>query len=59
MTQEMLSSVLGLSTVHVNRTLMELRRLKLADLVRHELIVHDFDGLAELGEFDDAYLAPI
>ncbi|MGN6486732.1 MAG: Crp/Fnr family transcriptional regulator [Devosia sp.] len=59
MTQEMLSSVLGLSTVHVNRTLMQLRRLKLADLVHHELIVHDFDGLAELGEFDDSYLAPI
>ncbi len=59
MTQEMLSSVLGLSTVHVNRTLQELRRLKLADLVHHELIVHDFEGLARLAEFDDAYLAAI
>lgn len=56
MTQEMLSAVLGMSAVHVNRTLQELRRLKLADLVKHELIVHDFDGLALLAEFDDRYL---
>ncbi len=55
-TQEMLSSVLGLSTVHVNRTMQELRGLKLADLVRNELVVNDFDGLADLGKFSDAYL---
>jgi CRP-like cAMP-binding protein len=55
-TQEMLSSVLGLSTVHFNRTLQNLRRLSLADLIRNELIVHDFKGLAALGKFDDSYL---
>ena len=59
MTQEMLSSVLGLSTVHVNRTLQELRRRKLADVVDNQLIVYDYEGLAALAEFDDAYLAPI
>ena len=59
MTQELMSSVLGISAVHVNRVLQELRRLKLADVVRSELIVHDFDALARLGDFDDAYLAPL
>lgn len=59
MTQELLSSVLGISVVHVNRTLQELRRRKLADVVGHELVVYDYDGLAALAEFDDAYLAPL
>jgi CRP-like cAMP-binding protein len=59
MSQETLSSVLGVSTVHVNRTLQELRRLKLADIIQNELIVHDFDGLAALAEFDESYLAPL
>jgi hypothetical protein len=55
----MLSSVLGISTVHVNRTLQELRHRKLADVVENELIVYDFDALASLAEFDDDYLAPL
>jgi CRP-like cAMP-binding protein len=55
-TQDMLSSVLGLSTAHVNGTLQDLRRRSLADLVRDELVVHDFRSLATLGKFDDAYL---
>jgi len=59
MSQETLASVLGISTVHVNRTLQELRRLKLADIVQNELIVHDFDGLSALAEFEDDYLAPL
>ena len=59
MTQETLASVLGISTVHVNRTLQELRRLKLADLVNDELKVRDFDGLAALCEFEAGYLAPL
>ena len=59
MTQEMLASVLGISTVHVNRVLQELRRRELADIVDNELIVYDYDRLADLAEFDDGYLAPI
>jgi CRP-like cAMP-binding protein len=59
MTQEMLSSVLGISTVHVNRTLGELRRSRLADVVHNELIVFDYEGLAALAEFDESYLAPL
>ncbi|HEY9013183.1 MAG TPA: Crp/Fnr family transcriptional regulator [Devosia sp.] len=59
MTQEMLASVLGISSVHVNRVLQELRRQKLADIVDSELIVYDYERLAELAEFDDGYLSPI
>jgi len=59
MTQELMSSVLGISVVHVNRTLQELRRRKLADVIGHELVVYDYDGLAALAEFDDGYLAPL
>jgi len=59
MTQEMLSETLGISAVHVNRTLQAIRRLGLADLSNFELLVQDYDGLAELGEFDPRYLAPV
>jgi len=58
-TQEMLSTILGLSTVHVNRTLQELRRLELATISGGRLVVENFTGLARMGEFDSAYLAPI
>lgn len=59
MTQETLSSVLGITPVHVNRTLQQLRRRKLADVVDNELLVYDYDGLATLAEFDAGYLASL
>lgn len=59
LSQELLATILGLSSVHVNRTLQHLRRLKLADIVHNQLIVDDFDRLAEVAEFDPAYLARI
>ena len=59
MTQITLSTVLGISPVHVNRTLQELRRRKLADVVDQHLVVHDQKGLASLADFDDTYLAAI
>lgn len=58
-TQEMLSTILGLSTVHVNRTLQELRRLNAATIRSGRLVIEDFAELARIGEFDGAYLAPI
>ncbi len=58
-TQGMLGEFLGISTVHVNRTLQAIRARGLADLQNGELFMWDFDGLAELGEFDDAYLKPV
>lgn len=56
LTQDLLSSITGITPVHANRTLQELRRRDLADLVDGRLIVHDFDRLAALGRFDDGYL---
>ena len=58
-TQTTLSTVLGISSVHVNRTLQELRRRNLADVVDQHLVVQDYKGLAALADFDDAYLAAI
>lgn len=52
----MLSSVLGITTVHMNRTIRELRERNLADLSRGALVVPDFEALADAGQFDDGYL---
>ena len=55
-TQEALADVLGLTAVHVNRTLQLLRRLGLVELRLGRLLVHDFDALAKVAEFDPHYL---
>jgi CRP-like cAMP-binding protein len=55
-TQETLAQALGLTAVHVNRTLQLLRESGLVDLKNGRLYVHDFEKLAELGEFDPHYL---
>ena len=57
MTQPTLSTVLGLSLVHVNRTLRELRQRKLVDIIGQDLVIHDHKGLESLAHFDGAYLA--
>jgi CRP-like cAMP-binding protein len=56
LTQEMMSSVLGMTTVHMNRTIRELKHRKLASITRSELVIPDFSALAAIGQFDDAYL---
>jgi len=55
-TQMHLGDILALTAVHVNRTLMEIRRLNLATFVRKRVTIHDWDGLARLGDFDPGYL---
>ena len=55
-TQENLGEVLGLTGVHVNRTLQLLRHLGLVELKLGRLVIHDFDELAKLAEFDPHYL---
>ena len=59
MTQQTLSTVLGFSLVHVNRTLGELRRRNLASIIGQSLVIHDYKGLASLANFDGAYLTAI
>ena len=55
-TQETLGHALGLTAVHVNRTLQLLRDTGLVELKNGRLYVHDYDRLAEIGEFDPQYL---
>ena len=55
-TQTEIADALGLSTVHVNRSIQELRAAGLIDLRRSALTILDWDGLTRAGEFDPAYL---
>lgn len=56
LTQAELGSALGISTVHVNRVLQELRAADLVELTRGTLTVKDWAGLVRLGGFDPTYL---
>ena len=56
LTQEDLAEATGLSQVHVNRMIQELRRRELIAFTRGQLTVHDWDGLADLADFRDEYL---
>ncbi|MBQ0822860.1 helix-turn-helix domain-containing protein [Microvirga sp. HBU67558] len=55
-TQGELADTLGLTTVHVNRTLQELRRDGLVDLRGKTLTLRDLDGLQRLALFNPNYL---
>jgi CRP-like cAMP-binding protein len=56
LTQSVLADALGLSTVHINRVLQDLRRARLIASEGRFLRILDWRGLAEAGEFDAAYL---
>ena len=55
-TQEELGDALGLSSVHVNRVLQELRQNGLVVLRGRRLSTPDWEGLKAAGEFDPTYL---
>ena len=55
-TQENLAEALGLTGIHVNRTLQRLRKLGKVDLKLGRLCINDFAALARLAEFDPHYL---
>jgi CRP-like cAMP-binding protein len=55
-TQAELADALGLSTVHVNRTLQELRGEGLITVREGAVEVLDRDGLEAAGDFDQSYL---
>jgi CRP-like cAMP-binding protein len=55
-TQTEIGDALGLSTVHVNRSLQELRGNGLIELRRGFLGILNWEGLKKAGEFDPAYL---
>jgi CRP-like cAMP-binding protein len=54
--QAEIADALGLSTVHVNRTLQELRGARLVAFEGGKLNVLDLEGLKAAGEFDPTYL---
>ncbi len=56
LTQENLSDVTGLSAVHINRTLRVLRSSGFMTFNDGRLVVLEWKQLANLAEFDDAYL---
>jgi CRP-like cAMP-binding protein len=56
LTQVELGECLGLTSVHVNRTLQELRRRGLIDLEGGRLTIHDLNALKGVAEFDGGYL---
>ena len=56
LTQRELSECLGLTVVHVNRTLQELRRKGLVEFENRHLAILDRVGLEGIAEFDPNYL---
>lgn len=56
MTQSEIGEALGLSTVHVNRTVQHLRRGKLITLSQGSVTIPDIAALAAVASFDASYL---
>jgi CRP-like cAMP-binding protein len=56
LTQAELADTLGLSTVHVNRTLQDLRRAGLITLRGKDLTIHDLAALQRVAMFSPGYL---
>ncbi len=56
LTQYHLADALGLSAVHVNRVLRQLREEGLVTFQKHRVVFGDFDRLSKLAGFDTGYL---
>jgi DNA-binding transcriptional regulator LsrR (DeoR family) len=56
MTQIDLADTLGLTPVHVNRVMQELRKAGLLDFRSQVFKLGDVQRLKELGDFDELYL---
>lgn len=56
LTQQQLSECLGLTPVHVNRTLQELRKRGLIEVHKRRATIPDLAALQAAGEFDADYL---
>lgn len=54
--QEILADTLGLSLVHVNRTLQRLKRDGIVDTARSRVVILDGARLAEIADFDPEYV---
>jgi len=56
LTQAQMGDALGLSTVHINRSLQSLRKAGAIEVRSHKFRVLDWQALVEAGEFDPGYL---
>jgi CRP-like cAMP-binding protein len=56
LTQTEIADTLALSAVHVNRTLMELRRSGILSFHSRRLVIHDYPALRLAAGFDPGYL---
>lgn len=56
LSQFVLADALGLTAIHVNRTLRELRELNLLTLRKGSARIHDLDGLRKLAGYEGGYL---
>ncbi|MGN6535616.1 MAG: Crp/Fnr family transcriptional regulator [Mesorhizobium sp.] len=57
LTQTQLADLLGLSVVHINRRLQDLRSTGLVEWKGGIVVIRNFEALAELAEFDPTYLS--
>jgi len=55
-TQSDLADATGLTGVHVNRTLRELRSRSIVTARSKVVTIHDWDQLVSIGDFDDAFM---
>lgn len=56
MTQIELADALGITPIHVNRVLKDLKAAELVSIRSRRLTVHNWEGLKSAAEFDPAYL---
>lgn len=56
LTQYVLADALGLSAIHINRVLRELRELRLLTVQHGTVTIHDLQGLRKLSGFQGSYL---
>jgi CRP-like cAMP-binding protein len=56
LTQADLGDATGLTSIHVNRMLKQLRDRKLVTFRGGEVVIHDWPGLQRIAEFDPRYL---
>lgn len=56
LTQEQIADMVGLTPVHVNRTLQVLRTMKLVTVQHRRAVIHDWAALCALCRFDPGYL---
>jgi CRP-like cAMP-binding protein len=55
-TQMDVADACGISSVHANRVVQELRRRRLIDWDSKQVKIRDWDGLVHTGDFSDSYL---